>query len=74
MATIIPFVPRGVFDDATTNRLGAAFDAASSRLATVKQHDAVRDLVAKRIIAAALEGERSVRRLRNAGLQGLRAD
>jgi len=74
MATIVPFTPRGVFDDATTNRLGKAFDAACSQLTTAKRPDAARDIIAKRIIAAAIEGERSVRRLRDAGLRGLYAD
>ena len=63
MASISPFLPRGVFDDRATQILGQAFDAACKELHDTGQPEIVREVLAKRI---------SVRRLRDAALAGIR--
>jgi hypothetical protein len=68
---ILPFLPRGVFDDDATKRMGEAFDVACKLVnATGQPEKVVREAIARRIIAAARKGERDVRRLRNAALAG----
>jgi hypothetical protein len=52
--------------------LGQAFDAACKELHDTGQPEIVREVLAKRIIAEALRGQRSVRRLRDAALAGIR--
>jgi hypothetical protein len=74
MAVIVLFIPRGVFDDATTRIMGEAFDAACQEIDVLAQPHVVREVIAKRIIAAARKGERSVTRLQDAGLAGLRLE
>lgn len=77
MTSILPFLPRGVFDDTATKAMGTAFDAACKALRHTGQPEkVVRDAIARRIIAAARKGERDTRRLRNAALASLarRAD
>lgn len=71
MASILPFVPRAVFDDATTRLMGEAFDAACRELHDRGQPDLVHEIIAKRIIAAARMGERDPTKLRDAGLAAL---
>ncbi len=71
MGSILPFVPRGVFDDATTRIMGEAFDAACKELHDTGQPAVVHEVMAKRIVAAARRGERDVTRLRNAALAAL---
>jgi hypothetical protein len=71
VGSILPFVPRGVFDDATTRIMGEAFDAACKELHDTGQPAVVYEVMAKRIIAAARRGERDVTRLRNAALAAL---
>ena len=71
VASIYPFLPRGVFDDRATRILGEAFDAACKELHDTGQPEIVREVLAKRIIAEALKGQRSVRRLKEAALAGL---
>jgi hypothetical protein len=72
MASIIPFLPRGVFDDVATAAMGAAFDAACKALhADGQPEKVVQDAIARRIIAAARKGERDVKRLSDAALMGL---
>jgi len=72
VASIIPFLPRGVFDDAATKAMGAAFDAACRALhASGQPEKVVQDAIARRIIAAARKGERDVTRLSDAALAGL---
>ena len=66
MASIIQFIPRGVFDDEATRRMGEAFDAACASLGEIS--DAARESVAGRIIAAAKQGERDPIRLREVGI------
>jgi hypothetical protein len=63
----------GVFDDATVRNIGRAFDLACKELTDSGQPDVVHEVMIKRIIAAARRGERDVKRLRDAGLTGLRA-
>jgi hypothetical protein len=71
VASIHPFLPRGVFGDSATRILGEAFDAACKELHDTGQPEIVREVLAKRIIAEALKGQRSVRRLKEAALAGL---
>jgi hypothetical protein len=73
MASIIPFIPRGVaFDDGATQAMGEAFDVACKTLYEDGQPpQVVKDAIARRIIAAARKGERDVQRLTMAGLAGL---
>jgi len=74
VGSILPFVPRGVFDDATTRIMGEAFDAACKALHDTGQPAVVQEVMAKRIIAAARRGERDVTRLRNTALSALGKD
>jgi hypothetical protein len=70
-ASIIQSLPRGVFDDAATKRMGEAFDAACKAMHDTGQPHVVYEVMAKRIIAAATKGERDVTRLRDAALAAL---
>ncbi len=72
VACILPFIPRNVFDDAATRVMGEAFDAACKELHDTGQPELVHEVMAKRIIAAAQRGERSVARLRDIALAGLK--
>ena len=72
MGSILPFLPRGVFDDAATKAMGEAFDEACRGLyGTVQPEKVVQEAIARRIVAAAGKGERDVKRLRTAALAGL---
>ena len=72
MASILPFIPRGVFDDAATAAMGAAFDAACRALHPTGQPEkVVQNAIATRIVVAARKGQCDVRQLRNAALTGL---
>lgn len=71
MGSILPFVPRVVFDDADTRVMGEAFDAACEEMRNAGQPPLVREDMAKRIIDAARAGERDVNRLREAALSAL---
>jgi hypothetical protein len=70
-ASIIQFVPRGIFDDGITKVMGEAFDAACNAMHDTGQPHVVYEVMAKRIIAAATKGERDVTRLRDAALTAL---
>jgi hypothetical protein len=72
VASILPFIPQNIFDDAATRIMGKAFDAACKELHDTGQPELVHEVMAKRIIAAARKGERSVARLRDIALAGLR--
>lgn len=72
MGSIVPFVPRVVFDDAVTRIMGEAFDAACEEIRNAGQPPVVREIMAKRIIDAARGGERDVNRLRDAALLALK--
>ena len=63
-----------VFDDDATRILGEAFDCACKTLHDKGQPQIVYEVIAKRIIDAAKNGERDPIRLRNIGLAGLRLD
>lgn len=71
MGSILPFVPRVVFDDAVTRIMGEAFDAACEEIRGSGQPLLVREVMARRIIDAARAGERDVMRLRDAALSAL---
>ena len=72
MGSILPFVPRVVFDDADIRVMGEAFDAACEEVRDTRQPAVVREIMAKRIIDAARAGERDVTRLRDAALSGMK--
>jgi hypothetical protein len=69
MASILPFIrTKTDFDDQATRIMGAAFDAAWAELRATGQTTIAREVVAKRIIALAMKGERDPARLRAAAL------
>ena len=70
--SVLRFIPMGVFDGATVRNIGRAFDLACKELNDAGQPDVVHEVMIKKIIAAARRGERDVKRLRDAGLTGLR--
>lgn len=72
MGSIVPFVPRVVFDDAVTRIMGEAFDAACEEIRSAGEPPIVREIMAKKIIDAARAGERDVNRLRDAALLALK--
>ena len=72
LLSVLRFIPIGVFEDATVRDIGRAFDLACKQLNDSGQPDVVHEVMIKRIIAAARRGERDVKRLRDAGLTGLR--
>ncbi len=51
------------FDDTTTSAVGEAFDRACKSLQNLGSASAVREIIAKRIISAATNGERDPARL-----------
>jgi hypothetical protein len=72
MATVLEFVRnKPDFDDEATRLIGEAFDAVCKDLDDTGQPALVREIIAKRIMKAALKGERDPVRLRNAGLAAL---
>ena len=73
MASILPFIRKagGVFDDRVTQIMGEASDRACKDLHDTGQPEIVYEVIAKRIIDAARNGERDLVRLRNAGLAAL---
>jgi hypothetical protein len=73
VASILPFIRKAgaVFDDFATEIMGEAFDAACEELHDKGQPSIVYEVIAKRIIDAANNGERDPIRLRNAGLAAL---
>jgi hypothetical protein len=75
MTTVLPFV-RNIsdFDDEETRLMGEAFDVACKDLHDTGLHDLLREVIAKRIIKAAMKGERDPARLRAAGLAALGYD
>ena len=70
---IIPI--QGVsFDDEATRVMGAAFDQACTSLQHLRPADKVREFIAKRIIEAAIRGERDAIRLHSQALMGFSID
>ena len=73
MASIVPFLPRGVFDDVATKALGRAFDAACAALHS-GQPQIVHEVMARRIIRAAQKGERNPAKLCSIALAAFNSD
>jgi hypothetical protein len=73
VGSILTFVPKIVFDDATNRIMSAAFDAACKELHDTGQPLVVQEVMAERIIDAARSGERDLIRLRDAALTALDA-
>jgi hypothetical protein len=73
VGSILPFIPRVVFDDAATRAMGEVFDAAWKEARNDEHPASVRDIMAKKIIDAARAGERDVDRLHIAALSALEA-
>jgi len=75
MATVLQFIRnKSDFDDEATRLMGEAFDAACKGLRDTGQPIVVQEVIAKRIIKAAMKGERDPTRLRKAGLAALGYD
>ena len=70
--SILSFIAKGVFDDATLRVMGRAFDAACKELRDAGQSHVVQEVIARRITAAARRGERNEARLRDIALDALR--
>lgn len=73
MGSILTFVPKVGFDDATTRIVSAAFEAACRELRDTGQPLVVQEVMAERIVDAARSGERDLIRLRDAALTALSA-
>jgi hypothetical protein len=58
MANLLPFFPSAAFDHNATRAMGKAFDRACHSLHDIGQPDLVREIIAKRIIEVARDGER----------------
>ena len=58
------------FDDKATLAMGAAFDQACGSLRRFARYDKVRELIAKRIIEAAKNGERDPIQLHSQAIMG----
>ena len=75
MASIIQFMPRGIFDDAATKAMGEAFDAACADLqGSSNLSNIVREIIAQQIIEAAKKGERDPRRLCSIAIAAIGGD
>jgi hypothetical protein len=74
--SILPFVRKAgtVFDDSATRIMGEAFDSACKELHDKGQPEIVYEVIARRIIDAAKNGERDPVQLRKAGLTALGLD
>ena len=62
------------FDDEATRVMGAVFDQACVSLRHLARVDKVRELIAKRIIEAVINGERDPIRLHSQALMGFSID
>src|SRR5207247_3776035 len=71
MADVRPFFQGAAFDDDGTQVMGKAFDRASQTLHDNGQPDLVRQIIAKRIIEVARNGERDPDELCARALQAL---
>lgn len=63
MATVLPFFLNHGFDPEAITAMGDAYDRACAKLHDRGQPEVVREVIAKRIIKAAKEGERDPERL-----------
>jgi hypothetical protein len=74
MTNILQFIrPDTAFDPETLAILGAAFDRARAELHDTGQPELVCEIMASRIIAAAMKGERDPDRLCKIATRGIRA-
>jgi hypothetical protein len=71
MADVLPFFQGAVFDTDATRVMGEAFDCACHSLHDVGQPDLVREIIAKRIIEVARDGERDPDELCGRALKAL---
>lgn len=62
------------FTDDATRAMRAAFDRACLSLRHFAQHNDAREIIAKKIIEAAINGERDPDRLHSAGLHAIRME
>jgi hypothetical protein len=70
--TILPFVrPETTLDPDAVAIMSSAFDAALASLNDQNQSPTVREIIAKRIIAAAMKGERDPERLRQEAINAI---
>jgi hypothetical protein len=70
--TILPFVrPETTFDPDAVAIMSSAFDAALASLNDQNQSPTIREIIAKRIIAAAMKGERDPERLRQEAINAI---
>jgi hypothetical protein len=70
--TILPFVrPETAFDPDAVAIMSSAFDAALASLNDQNKSPTVREIIAKRIIAAAMKGERDPERLRQEAINAI---
>ena len=75
MAKILEFIPRtDSFGPEAIETLSKAYDMAVAALRDVGQPEAVREVIAKRIIKAAQKGERDAAKLCAAALSALNSD
>ena len=74
MASIIPFIPHGVFDESATRAMGEAFDAACAELQDSNLSELMREIIAERIIQAAKRGERDPKRLCSIAIAAISGD
>ena len=58
MANLLAFFPSAAFDHNATRAMGKAFDRACYSLHDIGQPDLVREIIAKRIVEVARDGER----------------
>ncbi len=72
--SISSFIEPGAFGPEALAAMSEAFEAACKALKDTGQPEVVREIVARRIIAAARFGERDPVRLLEAGLDGPRGD
>lgn len=66
---IRPFVEPGAFDPEAITAMGEAFEAAWETLGDIGQPEVARETIARRIITAAMFGERDPARLLEAALR-----
>jgi hypothetical protein len=71
MADVLPFFRNATFNTDATRVMGEAFDRACHSLHDVGQPDLVREIIAKRIIEVARNGERDPDELCARALQAL---
>jgi hypothetical protein len=70
MAEVLPFIRHAIFDPEAAALLGAAYDKAITALGSGSRPEIVEELIARRIVARAAQGERDPDRLFEAALRG----